>query len=175
MKAYKYLNTGRIVTMEALIQSGEIGDKETVQIFRKDGTFITKGSWFKDNILSYTQATGIATKPGTGLTVNFRLAEEPKKTMNIVERVKMVKAMEFIIRNINDESIINHWLATGVADGDIAYGNLDVDIQDTEELDYYTDETTFANLMHTFLSCIADAKKDGGLYCDGVVSKEAEE
>lgn len=31
----------------------------------------------------------------------------------------------------------------------------------------------FADLMDTFLRCMAHARRDGGLYCDGVVSKEA--
>lgn len=175
MKEYKHLNTGNAVTMGALIQSSDIGDKEIIQIFDKDGTFLTKGNWFQDNVLEYTQAMGIATKPGTGLTVNFRLVGETAKAANIVERIKLVKAMEFIARNINDENIlINRWLAGGVADGDIDYGDLGVEIADVENLEYYTDDATFADLMETFLRCMTAAAKSGGLYCDGVVSKEAE-
>lgn len=175
MKEYKHLNTGNAVTLEALIQSSDIGDKEIVQVFAEDGAFLTKGNWFQDNVLEYIQATGIATKPGTGLTVNFRLVAETAKAVNIVERVKLVKAMEFIARNINDENIlINRWLAGGVADGDIDYGDLGVEIADVENLEYYTDDATFSDLMETFLRCMAAAAKSGGLYCDGVVSKEAE-
>ena len=40
------------------------------------------------------------------------------------ERVKMVKAMEFICRQINDEDVFMGWLMNGVADGDIEYGDL---------------------------------------------------
>ena len=39
--------------------------------------------------------------------------------MNAIERVKMVKAMEFLARNINDEGVFEEWLIEGVADGDI--------------------------------------------------------
>ena len=45
--------------------------------------------------------------------------------MNTKERVKMVKAMEYIARQLNDESIFMGWLSIGVADGDIPYGDLD--------------------------------------------------
>ena len=44
--------------------------------------------------------------------------------MNKAERIKMVKAMEYIARNLNNEHIFYRWLMTGVADGDIAYGDL---------------------------------------------------
>lgn len=95
--------------------------------------------------------------------------------MKAIERVKMIKAMEFIARNINDENIfVNRWLAAGVADGDIDYGDMSTDKEDAENLEYYIDDATFADLMETFLRCMAAAKKSGGLYCDGVVSKEAE-
>ena len=39
--------------------------------------------------------------------------------MNKTERVKFVKAMEYICRSINDETIFDAWLMNGVADGDI--------------------------------------------------------
>lgn len=95
--------------------------------------------------------------------------------MKAIERVKMIKAMEFIARNINDENIfVNRWLVAGVADGDIDYGDLSADKEDAENLEYYMDDATFADLMELFLRCMASAKKSGGLYCDGVVSKEAE-
>lgn len=41
------------------------------------------------------------------------------------------------------------------------------------ELGYYMEDGPFADLMDTFLRCMAHARRDGGLYCDGVVSKEA--
>lgn len=85
----------------------------------------------------------------------------------IEERVKMVKAMEFIVRQVNDETIFDSWLMNGVADGDIEYGNLD-DIPG--EAEYYAeDNETFAELMALFLRIMKRANKDG-LYCGGVVS-----
>lgn len=83
------------------------------------------------------------------------------------ERVKMVKAMEYIARQLNDEEILESWLASGVADGDIADGDLDT-YSDFD--DWYIEDQHFSDLMETFLDCMKAAKKHGGLYCDGVVS-----
>ena len=94
--------------------------------------------------------------------------------MKIEERIKMVKAMEFVCRNINDEEIFYTWLSVGVADGDIEYGDLQVTEDDVDNLEYYCDDTTFADLMDTFLYVMAKARKSGGLYCDNVVSKAEE-
>lgn len=94
--------------------------------------------------------------------------------MNTIERMKMVKAMEFIARQINDESIFDTWLTVGVADGDIDYGELEIKKDDEEMLYCYIDEdSNFADLMDTFLYCMEKAHKSGGLYCDDVVSEEA--
>ena len=89
--------------------------------------------------------------------------------MLIAERTKMVKAMEYIARQINDENVFNGWLANGVADGDIDYGDLNPEDDSVE--DYIEDDTCFADLMDTFLWCMARAHKTGGLYCDEDVSK----
>ena len=94
--------------------------------------------------------------------------------MNKTERIKMVKAMEFIARQINDELIFDHWLTGGVADGDIEYGDMWPHTGDEELLDYYLADENFADLMQTFLRVMKRGYKSGGLYCDGVVSKEAE-
>ena len=94
--------------------------------------------------------------------------------MKKVERIKMVKAMEFICRNLNNEEIFyDYWLNDGVADGDIEYGDLSVKDEDFDEygVGYWFDDKRFAELMHTFLVIMAKAKRDGGLCCDNVVSK----
>ena len=88
--------------------------------------------------------------------------------MNKVERIKMVKAMEYIARQVNDEQVFEPWLIDGVADGDIEYGDLESGADDSA-LDYCDDET-FADLMDTFLYVMKRANK-GGLYCDGIISK----
>lgn len=105
-------------------------------------------------------------KANSGVDVKYELAE-PAKPINKT-RVNMVRAMETIARCTNDESAFNLWLSMGVADGDI-----DEDTTD-EDLEYYCDDVTFAELMDTFLKLMARAKKSGGLYCDGITSEEAE-
>lgn len=96
--------------------------------------------------------------------------------MNVIDRIEMVKAMEFIARNLNDEEILYDWLTVGVADGDIKYGDLSINRDDMEELDCYVrDDDDFAELMDTFLRIMSQARKSGGLYCDRVVSKQSRE
>ena len=89
--------------------------------------------------------------------------------MNREERIKMVKAMEFIARQLNDEEIFESWLIDGVADGDIEYGDLTT-YAALDAVDWYIEDLHFSDLMEIFLRCMKAAKKSGGLYCDGVVS-----
>ena len=90
--------------------------------------------------------------------------------MDKIERIKMVKAMEFICRNINDEEVFEGWLMDGVADGDIEYGDFGSTSLDAASLGYYLEDEHFADLMDSFLWCMKEAYKSGGLYCDSVVS-----
>ena len=92
--------------------------------------------------------------------------------MNVAERIKMVKAMEFIARQVNDEEVFESWLTLGVADEDIIYGDLAYKKEDAiYHLSSYIEDDNFAELMELFLSLMTAAKKSGGLYCDNVVSK----
>lgn len=93
--------------------------------------------------------------------------------MNAIERIKMVKAMEYIARCINNEDIFYGWWASmGVADGDIPAGELELKPDDVDIAYYYEEDKDFSDLMDTFLRCMKMAAKDGGLFCDGVVSNE---
>lgn len=92
--------------------------------------------------------------------------------MNRIEREKMVKAMEFIARQCNDEMVFEKWLYCGVADGDIPYGQLE--LSDDFD-DYYLNDKPFYNLMTCFLRTMTGAWKSGGLYCDGVTSADKED
>ena len=71
---YQHINTGKAVKLSSLIKSDDITDHSIIQIFSAAGAFITKGNWFQDHILDWGDSWGQATKAGTGLTVNFRLA-----------------------------------------------------------------------------------------------------
>ena len=73
--------------------------------------------------------------------------------------------MEEIARTVNCENVFEYWLLYGVADGDINEKTTN------EELEYYAEDTSFAELMKTFLVLMSLANKDGGLYCDNIVSK----
>ena len=80
------------------------------------------------------------------------------------ERIKMVRAMEFIARTVNDEDVFEYWLMNGVADGDIDESTAD------EDLEYYIEDDTFSELMGDFLFLMHRAERSGGLYIDNVVS-----
>lgn len=88
--------------------------------------------------------------------------------MDLSARAKVVRAMETIARCVNDEDVFYRWLLCGVADGDI-----DNDTTD-EDLEYYCEDKTFADLMERFLDLMTAAKKSGGLYEDRIVSKYEE-
>lgn len=74
MKDFTYINTGRVINLQALVMSEDIHDKSIIQVFDHEGKFLTKGNWFQDNVLAYADRFGIASKAGTGLTVSFRLS-----------------------------------------------------------------------------------------------------
>lgn len=86
--------------------------------------------------------------------------------MSREDRNKMVLAMEYIARQINDELVFEGWLINGVADGDLPLGEWDADAVD----DYYIEDDNFADLMRCFLRRMSGAYRSGGLYCDGVTS-----
>lgn len=93
--------------------------------------------------------------------------------MKPVERIKLVKAMEYVVRNLNSEEYLEPWLIEGVADGDIEYGDLSIKDEDFDDYGtaYWIKDKEFSELMRLFLAIMAKAKRDGGLYCDGIVSK----
>ena len=84
------------------------------------------------------------------------------------ERKKMILAMEYIARQINNEDVFDGWLMCGVADGDIEYGCLDATTIDDD--DYYLEDDNFKDLMIVFLRRMYFAYKSGGLYCGNIVS-----
>lgn len=90
---------------------------------------------------------------------------------NTIERTKMVMAMEYLVRSLNDEELLDQWLMCGVADADIEYGDLLVTPEKEEYLACYTDDEALADLMGLFLRRMYLAYKNrSGLQCDGVVS-----
>ena len=86
--------------------------------------------------------------------------------MSKQKRQEMVLAMERLVRSVNNEELMMTWLMYGVPDGDIQkYSTDEVD-------DCFLDDEMFGVLMGMFLRIMTRAEEDGGLYCDGIVSKE---
>jgi hypothetical protein len=96
---------------------------------------------------------------------NYEVTEEGLSQKSLHKRASMVRAMDNIARSVNDEElVVGYWFSLGVADGDITDKTTD------EDLEGYCDDDTFKDLMHTFLVLMEEAKKDGGLYCDGITA-----
>lgn len=90
--------------------------------------------------------------------------EKEEKKLDLHARAELVKAMDLLVRSINDEDLSDHWLEIGVADGAVNDKTTD------EDLECYCEDSTLAGLMNTFLNLMSAAKKDG-IVCDGIVSK----
>lgn len=91
----------------------------------------------------------------------------------IEERKKMVMAMEYIARQINDENVYMGWLVAGVPDGDIEYG--DFNTENIWDEDYMISDKGFKDIMSCFLRRMVGAYNSGGLYCGGIVSETKED
>ena len=94
-----------------------------------------------------------------------------ERNARMKDRVAMVRAMETVCRNLNDEDVFMGWLMCGVADGDITPTTTDEEIASS----YCEDDASFAELMDCFLRCMHRAYKSGGLYCGRVTSNIGEE
>lgn len=78
-----------------------------------------------------------------------------------VNRIKMIKAMEFIARNVADEEVFDYWLRNGVSDGEITYGDLSLNADDFENLNWWLDTDNFEDLCTEFLTLMKYAREDG--------------
>ena len=88
----------------------------------------------------------------------------------LLDRKKMILAMEYICRQINDETVLEGWLMCGVPDGEIPYGSFDLDIISDDD-SMVNDKDNFRDIMDCFLRRMEGAKKSGGLWCGDVVTK----
>lgn len=78
---------------------------------------------------------------------------------------KEIRAMDTIVRCLNDEELFMAWLMSGVADGDCEYYD---DMGLYEE--YYEDnEESFKEIVELFRTLIKESEKDG-LYIGDVVA-----
>lgn len=87
--------------------------------------------------------------------------------INLRERVSVVRAMDTIVRSLNDERDILWWLDSGVPDGEINEETTD------EELYWLVDDDeSFADIMSIFIKIMRRQPVNGAMWVDNVLSKE---
>ena len=81
------------------------------------------------------------------------------------ERYTIIRAMDMLARQTNNEVALELWFAQGISDGD-------VDLETPDEMlnDYISDEK-FCDVLDTFLCVMSESYKQGGLSVDGVDSE----
>ena len=90
-----------------------------------------------------------------------------KNNINLKERVSVIRAMDTIVRSLNDEEYVAWWLEDGVPDGEIDEGTAD------EELYWLVDDNeSFADIMSTFIKIMKKQPVNGAMWVDNVLSKE---
>ena len=87
---------------------------------------------------------------------------------NVAERVELLKAMDVVVRSLNDESVMDLWLTNGVPDGadDSDYEFIAEDVATPEYED--GDTSCFEECCRCFTACIAAGAKHG-YYSGGVL------
>ena len=90
-----------------------------------------------------------------------------KNNINLKERVSVIRAMDTIVRSLNDEEYVAWWLEDGVPDGEI-----DEETADEELYWLVDDDESFANIMLTFIKIMKCPLFDGAMLVDNVLSKE---
>ena len=87
---------------------------------------------------------------------------------NVAERVELLKAMDVVVRSLNDESVMDLWLTNGVPDGadDSDYEFIAENVATPEDED--GDTSCFEETCRCFTACIAAGAKHG-YYSGGVL------
>ena len=95
----------------------------------------------------------------------LEMVMQPK---NVAERVELLKAMDVIVRSLNDGSVMDLWLTNGVPDGadDSDYEFIAEDVATPEDED--GDTSCFEECCRCFTACIAMGAKHG-YYSGGVL------
>lgn len=80
---------------------------------------------------------------------------------NVAKRVELLKAMDVVVRSLNDESVMDLWLTNGVPDGadDSDYEFIAEDVATPEDED--GDTSCFEECCRCFTACIAAGVKHG--------------
>ena len=77
--------------------------------------------------------------------------------MNRTERIAALKAMALLARAANDETAIDYWLTYGIADGDEG---------SDDDLEYYTENDSFKDIIEAFLETMRQSE---GIYIDNIL------
>lgn len=87
---------------------------------------------------------------------------------NVAERVELLKAMDVVVRSLNDESVMDLWLTNGVPDGadESDYECIAEDVAIPEDED--GDTSCFEECCRCFTACIAMGAKHS-YYSGGVL------
>ena len=87
---------------------------------------------------------------------------------NVAKRVELLKAMDVVVRSLNDESVMDLWLTNGVPDGadESDYEFIAEDVATPEDED--GDTSCFEECCRCFTACIA-ARAKHGYYSGGVL------
>ena len=81
------------------------------------------------------------------------------KPENVAKRVELLKAMDVVVRSLNDDSVMDLWLTNGVPDGadDSDYEFIAEDVATPEDED--GDTSCFEETCRCFTACIAAGAK----------------
>lgn len=95
----------------------------------------------------------------------LEIAMQPE---NVAERVELLKAMDVVVRSLNDEEVMDLWLTNGVPDGadKSDYEFIAEDVATPEDED--GDTSCFEECCRCFTACIAAGAKHG-YYSGGVL------
>ena len=95
----------------------------------------------------------------------LEIVMQPK---NVAERVELLKAMDVVVRSLNDESVMDLWLTNGIPDGadDSDYEFIAEDVATPEYED--GDISCFEETCRCFTACLAAGAKHG-YYSGGVL------
>ena len=84
---------------------------------------------------------------------------------NDSERYAIIRSMDMLARQTNNETALEMWFEQGISDGDS-----DTETSDEMLNDYISDEK-FRDVLDTFLCVMCESYKQGGLSVDGVNSE----
>lgn len=86
--------------------------------------------------------------------------------INLKERVSVIRAMDTIVRSLNDGRDVLWWFEYGVPDGEI-----NEETTDDELLWLADDDKLFADIMSTFVKIMKRQPINGAMWVDNVLSQ----